>query len=28
VSTNTVPGSFSKVDVSDALVAHLKTLDE
>ena len=28
VSTNTVPGPFSKVDVSDALVAHLKTLDE
>jgi ribose-phosphate pyrophosphokinase len=28
VSTNTVPGQYSKVDVSDALVAHLKTLDE
>ena len=28
VSTNTVPGKFSKVDVSDALVAHLKTLEE
>ncbi|MGP8124539.1 MAG: ribose-phosphate diphosphokinase [Nitrososphaerales archaeon] len=28
VGTNTVPGPFSKVDVSDALVAHLKTLDE
>jgi len=28
VGTNTVPGQFSKVDVSDALVAHLKTLDE
>ena len=28
VSTNTVPGKFSKVDVSDALAAHLKTLDE
>jgi ribose-phosphate pyrophosphokinase len=28
VCTNTVPGKFSKVDVSDALVSHLKTLDE
>jgi ribose-phosphate pyrophosphokinase len=28
VSTNTVPGKFSKVDVSDAIVAHLKTLEE
>jgi len=28
VGTNTVPGQFSKVDVSDALVAHLKTFDE
>jgi ribose-phosphate pyrophosphokinase len=28
VSTNTAPGQFSKVDVSDALVAHLKTLDD
>ncbi len=28
VSTNTVPGEFSRVDVSDAIVAHLKTLDE
>jgi len=28
VSTNTVPGQYSEVDVSDALVAHLKTLDE
>ena len=28
VGTNTSPGKFSKVDVSDALVAHLKTLDE
>ncbi len=28
IGTNTVPGQFSKVDVSDALVAHLKTLDE
>ncbi len=28
VGTNTVPGQFSKVDVSDALIAHLKTLDE
>lgn len=28
VSTNTVPGKLSKVDVSDALAAHLKTLDE
>jgi ribose-phosphate pyrophosphokinase len=28
VGTNTAPGQFSKVDVSDALVAHLKTLDD
>jgi len=28
VSTNTVPGRYSRVDVSDALVAHLKTLEE
>lgn len=28
VSTNTVPGRFSKVDVSDALASHLRTLDE
>ncbi len=28
VGTNTVPGKFSKVDVSDALASHLKTLDE
>ncbi|HYB76065.1 MAG TPA: ribose-phosphate pyrophosphokinase [Nitrososphaerales archaeon] len=28
VVTNTVPGEFCKVDVSDAIVAHLKTLDE
>jgi len=28
IGTNTAPGKFSKVDVSDALVAHLKTLDE
>lgn len=28
VGTNSVPGPFSKVDVTDALVAHLKTLDE
>ena len=28
VGTNTVPGRYSKVDVSDALVAHLKTLDD
>ena len=28
VGTNTAPSQFSKVDVSDALVAHLKTLDE
>jgi ribose-phosphate pyrophosphokinase len=28
VSTNTVPGEFSKVDVSDAIASHLRTLDE
>jgi ribose-phosphate pyrophosphokinase len=28
VSTNTVPGKHSMVDVSDALVSHLRTLDE
>jgi ribose-phosphate pyrophosphokinase len=28
VSTNTVPGEFSKVDVADAIAAHLRTLDE
>jgi ribose-phosphate pyrophosphokinase len=28
MGTNTVPGQFSKVDVSEALVAHMKTLDE
>jgi ribose-phosphate pyrophosphokinase len=28
VSTNTVPGKFSLVDVSDPLVSHLRTLDE
>lgn len=28
IGTNTVPGQFSKVDVSEALVAHMKTLDE
>ena len=28
VGTNTVPSKFSKVDVSEAIVAHLKTLDE
>lgn len=28
VSTNTVPGKFSLVDVSDALASHLRTLDE
>jgi ribose-phosphate pyrophosphokinase len=28
VGTNTVPGKFSKVDVSEALSAHLKTLEE
>ncbi len=28
VCTNTVPGEFSKVDVSDALASHLKTLDD
>jgi ribose-phosphate pyrophosphokinase len=28
VCTNTVPGKFGVVDVSDALASHLKTLDE
>lgn len=28
VGTNTVPGRFSSVDVSDALSSHLKTLEE
>jgi ribose-phosphate pyrophosphokinase len=28
VCTNTVPGRFSKVDVSEALASHLKTLEE
>ncbi|MBI3840851.1 MAG: ribose-phosphate pyrophosphokinase [Thaumarchaeota archaeon] len=28
VCTNTVPGKFNKVDVSEAISAHLKTLDE
>lgn len=28
VCTNTVPGKFSKVDVSDALASHLRTLEE
>ncbi|MGD1055412.1 MAG: ribose-phosphate pyrophosphokinase [Nitrososphaerales archaeon] len=28
IGTNTVSGQFSKVDVSEALVAHMKTLDE
>jgi ribose-phosphate pyrophosphokinase len=28
VGANTVPGQFGKVDVSDALAAYLKTLDE
>ncbi len=28
VSTNTIPGPYSKVDVSDTLVSHLKTLEE
>ncbi len=28
VCTNTVPGKFSSVEVSDALSSHLKTLDE
>ncbi|QQG48792.1 MAG: ribose-phosphate pyrophosphokinase [archaeon] len=28
ISTNTVPGEFSKVDVSEAIAAHLGTLDE
>ena len=28
VSTNTVPSQFSKVDVSDALASHLRTLEE
>lgn len=28
VCTNTVPGKFSKVDVSEALASHLRTLEE
>ena len=28
VCTNTIPGKFSKVDVSDPLASHLRTLDE
>ncbi|MDG6954386.1 MAG: ribose-phosphate pyrophosphokinase [Nitrososphaerota archaeon] len=28
VSTNTVPGRFSQVDVSDAIASHLRTLEE
>jgi ribose-phosphate pyrophosphokinase len=28
VCTNTVPGKFGKVDVSDALASHLRTLEE
>lgn len=28
VCTNTVPGKYSKVDVADALISHLRTLDE
>jgi len=28
VCSNTVPGRFSKVDVSDALASHLRTLEE
>jgi ribose-phosphate pyrophosphokinase len=28
VSTNTVPGRYSLVDVSDALASHLRTIDE
>jgi ribose-phosphate pyrophosphokinase len=28
VGTNTVPGEFSVVDISDALASHLKTLEE
>lgn len=28
VGTNSVPGKYSQVDVSDALASHLKTLDE
>ncbi len=28
VVTNTVPGEFCKVDVSEAIVSHLKTLDD
>lgn len=28
VSTNTIPGEFSKVDVSEALASHLRTLEE
>ena len=26
--TNTVPSKFSKVDVSDALASHLRTLED
>jgi ribose-phosphate pyrophosphokinase len=28
IGTNTVPGNFSQVDVTDALASHLKTLEE
>jgi ribose-phosphate pyrophosphokinase len=28
ISTNTIPGRFSRVDVSDALASHLRTLEE
>ena len=28
VTTNTIPGRFSKVDVSEALASHLRTLEE
>ena len=28
ISANTVPNKFSKVDISDALASHLRTLDE
>ena len=28
VSTNTVPGKYSKVDVADSLASHLRTLEE
>jgi phosphoribosylpyrophosphate synthetase len=28
ICSNTVPGKFSKVDVSDALASHLRTLEE